>query len=64
MESDLSLLSVEELKALFMQESLKFTEQLKKGDSFAELRIIRIKLKDIALEMKQRRKASPEGNSN
>lgn len=56
MEPNLSLLSVEELQDLFIQESHNFTEEMDNGASFDKLKKIRLNLKNISLEMKKRPK--------
>ena len=52
---NLPLLSVEELQALFLSESLRFTDGMDNNLPFAELKKIRLNLKAIALELHNRK---------
>ena len=49
---DVSLLTTQEL--LFLSESLYFSQGIKSGLTFLELKEIRIKLRDISEELKKR----------
>ena len=54
MSNDISLLSNEELKHLFLSESQSFSNGL--GNlPFDDLKLIRLKLKEIAVEIKARK---------
>jgi hypothetical protein len=64
MQSNLDLMSSEELRDLFIDESERFNTGVDNGLSFTELQQLRATLRGIAVILKSRLKSAHEDGSN